>query len=377
MRSKSYGNLNIVFGNESCDLDSAISAIVYACFLHWQHEQIKCKVCTKDNREEHTTDDIFVPILNVDREDFALKTEVSYLLKEHGINKSHLVFRNDFDLKELSANTNTKITLVDHHVLATKDQFLDTYVTEIIDHRPIDKSKWTFRDDTRSTIEVVGCCCTLIAQRIKDLSSLFVKDVDFFNAYPGCSDMLHSTIILDTVNLSKPYNKATPKDVEIILFLENIIKPRDSESDRKSKLERLTKARSDVSGLTAAELLRKDLKIAGDVLIPTFPILVQEFLQRPDVLDALSAILSQRDCNLAVLIGIDLKGEMKRDMAVYSADNTRATRLSKFLQEWTSPAFNLSTPISNTDCIYFIQSNLSATRKQYIPAIHEFLNVKN
>ncbi|XP_031767804.2 exopolyphosphatase PRUNE1 isoform X2 [Galleria mellonella] len=275
LRTKNYANVNIVIGNESCDLDSSVSAIVYACFLYWQSKQIKCNESMNVNRDEQTKYDIFIPILNVNREDFALKTEVTYLLKTHGIDKNVLVFRDDYDLKGLLANTNSKVTLVDHHVLSTKDQFLAPFVTEIIDHRPLDKTGWTYNDSAHSTIEVVGCCCTLVAQRIKDLSSPIAKDLDFFNAYPVCSDMLHSTIILDTINLSKTFNKATPHDVKILLFLESLIKPADYENYRKGKLERLTNARSDVSELTAAQLLRKDLKIVGEVLVPTFPILVQ------------------------------------------------------------------------------------------------------
>lgn len=79
-------------GNESCDLDSAISSLVYASFLHWQHHQLKCKVCTKDNRVA-SKDDIFVAILNVDREDYELKTEVEFCLTENKIGKDLLVFR--------------------------------------------------------------------------------------------------------------------------------------------------------------------------------------------------------------------------------------------------------------------------------------------
>ncbi|KAM3956070.1 exopolyphosphatase prune [Aphomia sociella] len=376
LQTNNYADLYIVLGNESCDLDSAVSAIVYAIFLNWQYEQIKCKVCTKGNRSEQKKEHIFVPVLNVDREDYALKTEVTYLLKECGINKSHLVFRNDFDWKELVAENNTKVILVDHHVLCSKDRFLAPYVTEIIDHRPTDKHGWCYKDDTRTTIEVVGSCSTLVAQRIKDLSALIAKDVDFFNAYTICSDMLHSTMILDTVNLSKTFNKATAKDEEMVFFLESLIKPSDCVNDRKSKLERLTKARSDVSELNAAQLLKKDVKIVGDVLVPTFPILVQEFLQRPDAVEALSAALTARGCNMAVLIGIELKSRMKRDMAVYSADTTRATRLSKHLQDWKRPSFDLTQPTTDERCMYFNQSNLSATRKQYIPAIYEFLNNK-
>ncbi|XP_063836276.1 exopolyphosphatase PRUNE1 [Ostrinia nubilalis] len=377
LKSNNYGELSIILGNESCDLDSAVSSLVYAIFLHWQYQQIKCKVCTKINRDEDMyKDDIFVPILNVDRDDFGLKTEVVYFFNEHGITAEKLVFRNDLDLQQLVTTKKAKVVLVDHHTLSNSDKFLAPFVIEIIDHRPIDKSAWGYKEDTRSTIETVGSCCTLIAQRIKDLATLVAKDVDFFNAYPVCSDMLHSTIILDTVNFSKDLNKATPHDEDIILFLETLLKPSDYETERKNKLDRLSTAKSDVSSLTAAQLLKKDVKIFGSVLVPSFPILVQEFLQKPEAQRALSEALNSRGCSVALLLGMDYKEGMKRDTAVYSDNAEKETQLSAFIEQWASPPLGLTPLAPPLPCHYYKQDNLTATRKQYIPAINEFLNDK-
>lgn len=52
------------------------------------------KVCTRVHRDESTyKDDLFVPLMNVDREDYELKTEVAYALGEHRIDASKLIFR--------------------------------------------------------------------------------------------------------------------------------------------------------------------------------------------------------------------------------------------------------------------------------------------
>lgn len=93
-KSNNYVNLTIVIGNESCDLDSAVSALVYATFLHWQHQKMKCNVCTRNKRDESTyKDDIFVCLLDVDRQELPLKTEVAFCFKECGIKDIFLVFR--------------------------------------------------------------------------------------------------------------------------------------------------------------------------------------------------------------------------------------------------------------------------------------------
>ncbi|XP_026724501.1 exopolyphosphatase PRUNE1 [Trichoplusia ni] len=379
LNSNFYGELNLVIGNESCDLDSAVSSIVYACFLNWQYNQIKCKVCTKIHRDESipVKDDIFLPVLNVDRKDYDLKTEVAYFLREKGINENNLIFRDDHDIAQLLNKSKCKVVLVDHHVLAKQDKYLAPYVSEIIDHRPIDRTAWHYKDDTRSTIETVGSCCTLIAQRIKDLGTLVARDVDFFNAYPVCSEMLHATIILDTVNFSKAVDKATPHDEEITLFLESLLKPTDYKEMRTRVLDSLVAARSDVSRLSAAQLLRKDVKTVTDVLVPSFPILVKDFLARPGALQAVTEALSSQSCGIAVLLGMDLTKGLQRDAAVYSPKQSeRASVLGKYLSEYNAPSLKLVPEVlaHASEFCYYRQDNLSASRKQYMPALNNFMN---
>ncbi|XP_045783552.1 exopolyphosphatase PRUNE1-like [Maniola jurtina] len=375
LKSNNYSNLTIVLGNESCDLDSAVTSIVYAIFLHWQHNRIKCKVCTASKRSEECSDDIFISVLDVNREDFGLKTEVVFCLEEHGITDKDLVFSDDINMEKLVAEGKTKIVLVDHHVLAKKYDYLAPYVTEIIDHRPLDRSQWTYSEDTRNTIEVVGSCCTLIAQRIRDLSALIAKEVDFFSDHPACTQLLYSVILLDTVNFSKDVNKATKHDEEIVAFLEHLLKVDQCETERKLRVDRLLAARSDVSSLSAAQLLRKDLKIFGHILVPSFPILVKDFLQKPNALEAVSEALSSRGCALALLLGMELKVTLQRDATVISSvEHELAEDLAKFLQKWSSPSLQLIS-VPEVHCFYFKQMNLSASRKQYVPTLNEFLNI--
>jgi hypothetical protein len=126
----------------------------------------------------------------------------------------NVIFRNDYDLLLLVGTRPVKAVLVDHHALSNADRFLSAYVTEIIDHRPIDNSTWTYRDDVRSTIAIVGSCCTLVAQRIKDLGALVARDVDFFNTYPVCSSMLYSKCV--RASSSFPYPSKAIQHVFII-----------------------------------------------------------------------------------------------------------------------------------------------------------------
>ena len=67
-------------GNESCDLDSAISSIVYATFLNWKNG-------------ESTEKELFIPFLDVEREDFPLKTEVEFCLNMYNMFERYLLFK--------------------------------------------------------------------------------------------------------------------------------------------------------------------------------------------------------------------------------------------------------------------------------------------
>ena len=80
---------------------------------------------------------------------------------------------------------NIKLILVDHHILSTKYDFLLPYVKEIIDHRPLDRNKWSYNDNLLYKIDIVGSCCTLIGQNIKD------NNGNFFKKYPMCANLLH------------------------------------------------------------------------------------------------------------------------------------------------------------------------------------------
>lgn len=59
----------------------------------------------------------FVPVLNIPRADFPLRTESSFLLKQHHIPESALIFRDEIDLHALHRAGRLSLTLVDHHVL--------------------------------------------------------------------------------------------------------------------------------------------------------------------------------------------------------------------------------------------------------------------
>lgn len=120
----------------------------------------------------------------------------------------------------------------------------------------------------------VGSCATLIADVVRT-SATSVP----LSEYVDVLQLLHSAIILDTLNFSTLADKARPLDLEMVTEIEQVIS--FDRSQRENLFTELVKARSNVDALTVYQLLWKDLKVLGNtknllvVTIPGFPILVQ------------------------------------------------------------------------------------------------------
>ncbi|KAL7977983.1 hypothetical protein Chor_004970 [Crotalus horridus] len=223
--------VHVVLGNEACDLDSMVSALVLAYFL------------AKTSLDSEAA---FVPVLNIPRVDFPLRTESAFLLHQQRIPEKVLVFRDEIDLAGLNKAGLLSMTLVDHHILPSKDAELEAAVVEVLDHRPLE---WERPPPCRVTAELVGSCATLVAERLLQAR---VPTLD-----SQIAALLHGTILLDCVNMAVEASKVTPKDARCVSRLESMfpeLQPRNQVFDA------LQRAKFDVSGLTTEQMLRKDLK---------------------------------------------------------------------------------------------------------------------
>lgn len=74
-----------VVGNESCDLDSAVSAVGLAFFFMFT-TNLPDRLLIDGKRR-------FLPVMNIPRTNLPLKTEVTHFMKKHSIDISDLVCR--------------------------------------------------------------------------------------------------------------------------------------------------------------------------------------------------------------------------------------------------------------------------------------------
>ncbi|XP_030043374.1 exopolyphosphatase PRUNE1 [Microcaecilia unicolor] len=348
---KKNREVHIVLGNESCDLDSMVSAIVLAYYL----------AQTSDARLA------FVPVLNTPRSEFPLRTECAFFLKELGIPEEYLVFRDEIDLHALHRAGLLSLSLVDHNVLPSGDVVLEEVVTEVIDHRPLERR---CNPACSVTAELVGSCATLVTEKIlKGAPQILDTQV---------ASLLHGAIVLDCVNMAPEAGKVTPKDSEYVALLESRFLDLP---ERSATFESLQKAKFDVSGLTTEQMLRKDLKVLSgediNLAISAVYINLEAFLPRKDLHQDLRTFCQRHgyDILVTMMIAFNESQEPFRQLAVYSRDERIRESVCRSLECSGSPELQLSPfPSPYSDLQAYNQGNTFASRKKVLPILKQLLS---
>ncbi|XP_064645764.1 exopolyphosphatase PRUNE1-like [Lineus longissimus] len=341
-----YETVHVVIGNESCDLDSVISAITYAFYL-------------KQVLQSSST--LVVPILNIPHGDFTIRTDSVYVLGKHGINSDHAICRDNLDLRPLHESRRLKVTLVDCNVFPEEPE-LDRVVVEVIDHHKLVRES---SDGISLTVEIVGSCTTLVAEKL-------TKD-ERFTFDPVVAELLHATILTDTINLNPEAKKVTPKDIEYVEKLECCLPA----VDRTKVYNEIQVAKANISGLTTLELLRRDLKFVTEpdvtIAMSSIPVHLQQFLTRVHVVDDLMTFLKSRKADAVVVMTTSPTpsgGSIERQLGIYSPVEELRKKISQSLQTTSSPPLDLQ-PMKTTvpAFVAFLQGNVAASRKQILPLI--------
>lgn len=144
-----------MIGNESCDLDSAVSAIGLAYHLT-NHKPLT---------DVHATD-YFIPVLNVTRSKLPLKSEVVHFLRKNEILTENVICRDEVEMGRFST-----CILVDHHVSDLDPQ----KIKMVFDHRPRNPNI-QFSPGCEVTIADVGSCASLITNYILQESANSTDD---------------------------------------------------------------------------------------------------------------------------------------------------------------------------------------------------------
>lgn len=345
-----YETIHAVLANESADLDSVISSLVQAFYLH---------------RITNSPKTLIVPVLNIPRSDFHLKTEAIHILKPHGITAELLTFRDDLDLLELRNLKKLKLTLVDQNVLPNKDLPLEDCVVRVIDHRPRERPESSF---CNVTVEPVGSCCTLIADEI--FKGSYSNQIDVTVA-----TLLYSTILVDTINMSKEAGRGTAKDEEMLQRLEVMI----PNSCREKTFKEIQDVKYDLSNLTTLEILQKDLKVISgngtNIAMSSITMKIQDFIKREDLENSLNKFAELQATKAIVIMGvIVINGKTLRELGIFSLSKKFQEKIIETLTTTKTPYLALDMiPYASRNLAIFSQGNNQANRKMVLPILKSLL----
>ena len=250
-------HLTFILGNESCDLDSVMSALAFAYC-----NSSASSVVYSNQKNTFEKSNCYIPLLNVSRQDFTSRFDSQYLLKKWGIAPEELIYfeelliyqkllsdnhkasfaKKNSDVSIIDQNNlllNQKLSqnldavdqkksyndqildqdfdifLVDHNSLAPSQNNLKRFIREIIDHHEDKVESWLEPGQkVKKNIRLAGSCCVLVAERIlKDARLILDEELAFG---------LYLTIIVDTYNFDTKFknNRWVEKDWEVFLELQ-------------------------------------------------------------------------------------------------------------------------------------------------------------
>ena len=191
-------------GNTSCDVDSAIGALVLAYYL------------TKKSDGQET----WVPVINAPKKDFFCNLEIIQHLKDCGITQEELYYWDEFKGQFPSPDDVEEVALIDHNILDVDQADLGPKVTRVIDHH-VDSG--AYKDQLKEKIcYLIGSACSLLALKVRDDEALFADDLKpSEDGSANLAYLLAAAIVLDTYWFKEDLKdkKWTDQDSEAHTFL--------------------------------------------------------------------------------------------------------------------------------------------------------------
>lgn len=377
--------IRLVSGNQSCDMDSVVSAIAYL-YLH---------------SKKYPTEPHIVPLLNIPKEELKLRKDIVLLLQSNKIESENLYFLDDVQKwQEQFPDASFEVALVDHCNLQG-DVLTELYrqkrldVVSIIDHHDDEKA---FLQANPRIIQTCGSCSSLVFDY---WHSEATPDIDF-----SIVELLLGPILMDTGNMSQ---KVEQGDVDAILEYKNILSGAGlplssdiifavdgSKNNFNLVYENLKAAKKDLNGFLPFDIFRKDYKqfvfetkskesvtIGFSSIGKPLSWLLKNY-KKSEFLDGLQELQKTHSLDVALLTTSFNRGEDKthaREFCYYAhnpkfanlADFTTSLKLNSDVYKYDSMKEKIEK--LNKDVIFKVYNmgNAEASRKQVVPEIKQII----
>lgn len=264
--------VTIVIGNESADLDSLTSSLLYAYLRSLNPPQ---KAFTP----------LYIPLLNIPEADVRIRPEFAALFQHANISASHLVTLDDLPpfgrIEHVLNPASTRWILVDHNKLqGALGSIYSGRVLGLIDHHGEENAVPQDTNPEPRVVEKCGSCTSLVIRTFRttwdviSTSSLssgaahaqgdsLVDDGMVRKSWDAqIAKLALASVLIDTADLAAE-GKVEAADREAVQYLNAKIQssPRDARTwDRKQFYQEINDAKTNLDGLEFDEILRKDYK---------------------------------------------------------------------------------------------------------------------
>lgn len=365
-------NVVIACGNESADMDSVASTISYS-YLDY--------LCTKpvDAQKDVNIKSVF-PIINIPKKDLSLRKDIVFVLNKLGLSSNDLFFKEDLiHFKEIQ-NCSINAVLVDHNEISHGTLPYIDNVIGILDHH-VDSNKYLdvkFRD-----IQMTGSCSSLV------FDFWYNKVVDkeqFVSLTKEVAYLSLAAALQDTSNFK---SKVKPLDMACLSLYEKIL-PTISLVNFHSNLNT---AKTDISGLSVADILKKDYKewimkrkddsnrvVVGiaSIVKPFHWLFDKNGVDQTTFIEESKQYIIDKSLDILVLMTSckEEKNEFRRQLGIVYNDSSKNDLIMNLINEIkdTLQLVPFADYPSIDNYIPFNQLNTKASRKQVAPCIQEAIS---
>ncbi|KAK4130725.1 DHH phosphoesterase [Trichocladium antarcticum] len=373
--------LIFVVGNESADLDSICSALLFAYF--------------RTHTPPHT---LHIPLSNLPKADLALRPELNAVLNPAGLSPNDLITLSDLPRDGLDPR-DTRWLLVDHNVLTgdLAGPFSDQIIGCVDHHDDEGAIPHSLPPDQPRIFAKCGSCMSLVLTHCQptwdrlSTSSSAAAAADAASSAAIDAALAHvalAPILIDTTNLTST-DKTTACDRHAAALAEAKLQDAAAPArDRAAYFAQLTALKNAIGGLPYRDILRKDYKrwregaltLGVSTVVQGLAYVLREVGDRAALLAALRAWAAEQGLDVAAVMTVSRPGGVfARELLVWglNPDGVRAVRgfvdrcgATLGLESWEGAALDGGDGVGEWR-VCWRQRGIEFSRKQVAPMLRE------
>ncbi|KAI8078969.1 uncharacterized protein B0P05DRAFT_541897 [Gilbertella persicaria] len=343
----------IVTGNDSADLDSIISSLLFA-YLSYLND----------------TSTLYLPLIKVPRDDLELRPELKYVFEETQLDYHQLICIDDLDWDALTC---PRIVLVDHNHLTAPfhTPVWHDRVVGVLDHHVDEK---LYLDAPLRVVEMVGSCVTLVLEQFPEEAWIHHTQV---------TQLALAPLLVDTVNLKWELGRTTEKDVALFEKL----KTRQAGLIDNQYFKAIEHVKSKVDTMSSYHILRRDYKefIVKGYRIGTSAVTwyFHAWAERDspqEIEQAAKKYTQERQLDMEVIFTAfdhdkEGAGDYKRQLAVMVCD-PKLKVVQEALETTDQVQLTRIDALQTDSLTFYDQGNVRMSRKQVWPLVKELIESK-